>query len=443
MALAGRRVSQSAPSVDVVAGQRRHRPDYRITLFMGLLMLIGVIVMYAIGPARANLLNSLHATDFYTGSYFVIKQLASLGIAAVAFVIMATVPFATLQRYGWRLVQIGFALCALLFVAGNLLHIDQIATNTLGAYRWFNLGPLGSLQPAEALKFALLIYMSGFLGKRYQEGKINSLQETVYPMALIAGLALFVVIVLQRDMGTGIAMGSMIAAMFVVSTMKWRLLARIGLACVALGIIAIISAPHRMERVMTFISGDSAATDSAQADDNNYQIKNAMIALGSGGMFGRGIGRSIQATGYLPEATNDSIFAILGEIFGFIGTTIILGLFAALLMRLLRITDHLADMSMRLAVAGVFGWLAAHVMMNVASMIGLMPLTGITLPLLSFGGTSMVFITGALGLAFQLSRYTIHKAVTIKEGDSSDEDTRSRRRVGRTRYAGPRRHQSA
>ncbi|HSW92402.1 MAG TPA: FtsW/RodA/SpoVE family cell cycle protein, partial [Patescibacteria group bacterium] len=113
-----------------------------------------------------------------------------------------------------------------------------------------------------------------------------------------------------------------------------------------------------------------------------------------------------------------------------------------LLTRLLRITDHLADMPMRLAVAGVFGWLAAHVMMNVASMIGLMPLTGITLPLLSFGGTSMVFITGALGLAFQLSRYTIHKAVTIK-GDTSDEDTRSRRRVGRTRYAGPRRNQSA
>ena len=104
MALAGRRQQQSAPSVDMVAGQRRHRPDYRITLFMGLLMLIGVIVMYAIGPARANLLNSLHSTDFYTGNYFVIKQLASLGIAAVAFGLMATVPFATLQRYSWRLV---------------------------------------------------------------------------------------------------------------------------------------------------------------------------------------------------------------------------------------------------------------------------------------------------------------------------------------------------
>lgn len=427
--------------VDIVAGQRRHRPDYRITLFMGILMLIGVIVMYAIGPARANLLNSLHDTTFYTGNYFVIKQLSALVIAGVAFVFMANIPFATLQKYSWRLVQIGFALCILLFIAGNILHIDKIAANTLGAYRWFNLGPFGSLQPAEALKFALLIYMAGFLGRRYNEGKINDLKETLYPMAAIAGLALFVVIVLEKDMGTGIAMVSMIAAMFVVSTMKWKMLLRIGLICIALGIVAILSAPHRMERIATFFSGDHAATDSAQADDKNYQIKNAMIALGSGGMFGRGIGHSIQATGYLPEAINDSIFAILGEIFGFVGTTIIIGIFGALLVRLLRITDHLADMPMRLAVAGVFGWLAAHVMMNVASMIGLVPLTGITLPLLSFGGTSMVFMTGALGLAFQLSRYTTHQAITVQE--AGYEDTHSRRGIRRTRYAGRRRNQSA
>lgn len=426
---------------EVVAGQRRHRPDYRIMLFMGLLMLIGVVVMYAIGPARANLLNSLNNTDFYTGTYFVVKQLVSLVLAGVAFAFMATVPFATLQKWGWRLVQIGFALCILLFVAGNILHIDQIATNTLGAYRWFNLGPLGSLQPAEMLKFSLLIYMASFLGRRYKEGKINDWHATIYPMAGVAGVALFIVIVLQKDMGTGIAMGSMIAAMFIVSMMKWKILLKIGLICVVLGILAIVSAPHRMERIVTFFNGDTTSTDSAQANDNNYQIKNAKIALGSGGVFGRGIGRSIQATGYLPEATNDSIFAIMGEIFGFVGTTIIIGLFASLLIRLLRITDHLVDMPMRIAAAGVFGWLAAHVMMNVASMIGLMPLTGITLPLLSFGGTSMVFITGALGLAFQLSRYTAHQAVTIKE--FGHEDTHSRRGIGRTRDASGRRHRSA
>ena len=431
-----RRSSRQSPAGDVISGQRRHRPDYRITLFMGLLMLIGVIVMYAIGPARANLLNSLHNTAFYTGNYFVIKQVVSLAIAGVAFVTMATVPFPKLQQYGWKLVQVGFALCLLLFVAGNILHIDAIATNTLGAYRWFNLGPLGSFQPAEFLKFSLLLYVAGFLGRRYKEGKINDLHATVYPMTVMAAAALFIVIVLEKDMGTGIAMGSMIAAMFIVSMMKLKILAKIGIACVVLGMLAIISAPHRMQRIVTFFESDKTATSSAQSTDNNYQIKNAMIALGSGGMFGRGIGRSIQATGYLPEAANDSIFAIMGEIFGFIGTTVIVGLFAGLLVRLLLITDHLVDMPMRIAVAGVFGWLAAHVMMNIASMIGLMPLTGITLPLLSFGGTSMVFITGALGLAFQLSRYTAHQSVTIRE--TGHEDTRSGRGIRRTRYAGRR-----
>ena len=418
-----------------VGGQRRHRPDYQIILFLGLLMLLGVIVMYAIGPERANVLNNAHGTDFYTANYFVIKQCISLAIASVAFVALATTPFSLLQKWSWRFVQIGFGLCALLFVAGNILHIDQIATNTLGAYRWFNLGPLGSLQPAEALKFALLIYMGGFLGKRYREGKIDDLHETVYPMLAITGAALFMVVVLQKDMGTGIAMGSMMAAMFVVSTMRWRLLGKIALGCVILGILAIITAPHRMERISTFFSHNDVGGDSAQ--DNNYHIKNAMIALGSGGVTGRGIGKSIQATGYLPEAINDSIFAIMGEIFGFIGTTIIIGLFTALLLRLLKISDHLQDMSMRIVVAGIFGWVTAHVVMNIASMIGLIPLTGITLPLLSFGGTSMVFVTGALGLAFQLSRYTAHGPVQLK--GAGYENPSSRRGIGGSRYSGRRR----
>jgi cell division protein FtsW len=403
-------------------------------MFMGLLMLLGLIVMYAIGPERANLLNRIHNTNFYTENYFVIKQVVSLTVALSAFFVMSAVPFTTLRRYGWRLVQVGFALSALLFLFGNVLHVIP---STLGAYRWFYLGPLGSFQPAEVLKLALLVYAAGFLGKRYAEGRINDKEATVYPIMALSGLALFIVIVLQKDMGTGLAMASMLATMLIVSTMNWKLLGKIALVCVALGVLAIVTAPHRMERLTTFFSGDHASTSSAEEADNNYHIKNAMIALGTGGFFGRGIGRSIQATGYLPEAINDSIFAIMGEIFGFVGTAIIVGLFAALLLRLLKISDHLTDMSMRLAVAGVFGWLAAHVIMNIASMIGLVPLTGITLPLLSFGGTSMIFMCAALGLAFQLSRYTNHGPVQLKE--EARESTSSRRGIGGSRYTRRRR----
>jgi cell division protein FtsW len=125
----------------------------------------------------------------------------------------------------------------------------------------------------------------------------------------------------------------------------------------------------------------------------------------------------------------------MGESFWFIGLTIILLVFTALLLRLLKVTERLPDLWMKLVVAGVFGWLASHVILNVAAMIGVFPLTGITLPLLSFGGTSMIFIAGALGLAFQLSRYTVHGS-THKE--TNYENIGSRRGVGRTRYAGRR-----
>jgi cell division protein FtsW len=125
----------------------------------------------------------------------------------------------------------------------------------------------------------------------------------------------------------------------------------------------------------------------------------------------------------------------MGEIFGFVGLTAILALFTGLLLRLLKILDHIGDMQLKLIVGGVFGWLATHVILNVASMIGIFPLTGITLPLLSFGGTSMLFIAGALGLVFQLSRYTSHRP-NYKE--TGDENSSSRRGVGRPRYAGRR-----
>ena len=416
------------------SAQRRHRPDYQLILFMGLLMILGVVVMYAIGPQRAYVLNNVHNTDFYTANYFVVKQIVSMAIACAVFAVMATVvSFDWLKKHSIRLLQVGFGLCALLFIGGNILHIDQVAIATLGAYRWFNLGPLGTFQPAEVLKFAILIFMAGFLGKRYSEGKINDLKQTIYPAVIMAGAALAVIVVLQKDMGTGIALAATVLSMLMVSTMRWRLILKIVAVCAALGVLLIITSPHRMERIGTFFSGDSAAHDSAEADDNNYHIKNAMIALGTGGLFGRGIGQSIQATGYLPEAVNDSIFAIMGEIFGFVGTTVIIGLFAGLMLRLLRITDHLEDMSMRLAVAGIFGWFTAHVLMNIASMIGMAPLTGITLPLLSSGGSSMVFLAGALGLALQLSRQTAHHPVVLKE--ENNEDSRSGRRLGRTRYA--------
>lgn len=407
---------------------RKHRPDYFVLLFMGLLMLLGLIVMYSIGPQRANVLNNAYGSN-YTGTYFFIKQLSSVGLALAGFFAFAYMPLDWFKKYANKLLLIGFDACILLFITGNLAHISSIAQCSLGACRWFELGPLGSFQPAELLKFGMLLFLAGFLAVRARQGLIDDRHKTLIPVGVLVLLAALFIIVIQKDMGTGIAMVAIVASMMMVAGVSKKVGLMLLGAAFLLGILLIVTASHRIARVTTFFSGDNGT---AQASDANYHIDHAKIAIGSGGFFGVGIGKSVEATGYLPEAINDSVFAIMGETFGFIGLTVILIIFTALLLRLLKIADHLPDLWMRLVVVGVFGWLGAHVILNVAAMIGVFPLTGITLPLLSFGGTSMIFSATALGLTFQLSRYTSHRSVG-KEG--TNENSSSRRGLGRPRYA--------
>lgn len=400
MDAARRRIRDSARSVSETV--RRHRPDYQIALYMGLLMMVGLVIMYAIGPQRANVLNNAYGTDYYGSTYFFIKQTISLAMALLAFIVAALLPYQLLLKHAGKILVFGFAACLVLFLFGNVVHVDAIAQCSLGACRWFSLGPLGSLQPAEILKFGMLLFTAGFLGARAKQGLINDRDQTLIPLGVITAVALVFIIGIQKDMGTGIAFIAILAAMLLVAGLKLRIWLALGGLMVLVGIVFILIAPHRLERITTFFSGDTSNVDDAGA----YHIAHAKIAIGSGGLTGVGIGNSVQATGYLPEAINDSVFAIMGETFGFIGLVAILALFTALLFRLLMVSDHLVDIRLKLIVTGVFGWLAAHVIMNVGAMIGIIPLTGITLPLLSFGGTSMVFIAAALGLSFQLSRYT-------------------------------------
>lgn len=406
---------------------RKHKPDYRIALYMGLLMMLGLIVMYAIGPQRAQVLNAAYGTDFYTATYFFGKQAVSLVLALAVFIIVSKIPITWWQANARRLFIIGIV-ASVVLAAGGWLALNFVQCS-LGACRWFDLGPLGSLQPAEFLKFGLLLFGASFIAYRAQQGVINDMYKTLIPLAgILLTVALFVILI-QKDMGTGLVMLAMMSCMLMVGGISLRTGAMIAGALVGLGLLMIAIAPHRIARITTFLQGDAASVSDAGA----YHIAHAKIAIGSGGFSGVGIGNSVQATGYLPEAINDSVFAIMGETFGFVGLVLVLLLFGALLIGLLRTADHLKGLHEKLIVTGVFGWLAAHVILNVAAMTGVFPLTGITLPLLSFGGTSMIFIAAALGLAFQLSSYTVHS--TVSEGERY-EDSRSRRGLGRPRYAG-------
>lgn len=425
---AGRLVGRSSQQRNIAV--RRHKPDYQIVLFMGILMLVGLVVLYSISPARVELINA-NTDSSLDAAHFMQRQLVNLLIGLGVFITAASFPVKYLKRYSWHLLMLGLAACALLALLGMFMDGGPII-KTNGAVRWFNLG-FTSFQPAELLKFAMIIFISVMLGRRVASGKLNDLQETIIPLAFWVGVAMIFVIVFQKDMGTGLTLiGSILAIVFAAGLSR-RWLVTIAGVLLAAGVLLIVSSPHRIDRVLTFLK------PSGVGDASSYHIDQAMIALGSGGLTGKGLGHGIQAFGYLPEAVNDSIFAILGETFGFLGLMVILMLFGALLRRILITADKTVDVTDRLIVVGIFGLLASHIVINIGAMTGVFPLTGVTLPFLSFGGTSLLFTMLSLGVVFYISRYTTHQIITKKEG--SNEASMRRRRVGRTRNASYSRYQ--
>jgi cell division protein FtsW len=405
---------------------RRHRPDYQIAVFMGVLLLIGVVTLATISPARAALTAANGSS--ISATLFLEKQLAYLGFGLLAFGVMSVAPLAFLQKYAAKILIGAFAICALLFLVGNLLH-SSAAVCTLGACRWINVG-FGTFQPAELVKFGFILFASGFLAMKIKSGKLNDLRDTMAPLGIIVAISLFFIVIVQKDLGTGLTFIGILASMLFVAGINRRTAMIAGGLVLAALVLFTVTQAHRIDRVLTFLQPDTASNSST------YQIEQAKIALGSGGVLGVGLGKSVQAFGYLPEAINDSIFAIMGELFGFAGLLAIMALLFMLLIRILKVMDTTNDMRSRLLVAGVFGWIATHTIVNIAAMTGVFPLTGITLPLLSFGGTSMLFIMMGLGLVFGLSRYTTHERISDKERGTSDENSRSRRGLRGPRYAG-------
>lgn len=393
---------------------RRHKSDRTIAALTFVLLCIGLIVIYAIGPMRANVMNSVYGSNVGENDFF-IQQLRNVILSLIVIVLAFKIPYQYMRKYAKFVMFGGLILCGILF--GLSLINSPLAKCELGACRWFNLGGF-SLQPAEILKLGLVLYLAQLIAERKAEGKLGS-SDFWIPFAIVSILSLGFVVVAQKDLGTGIAIAAIILSMLFMSGAKMRYFIGVLAICLAGGVASIVVSPHRMERLMTFHSEDSS---------DAYHIENAMIAIGTGGFWGVGMGNSVQATGYLPESINDSVFAIMGETFGFVGLVVVIGCFTALLMRLLRTANYLENDEEFLVVIGVFAWATAHVVVNVASMTGLLPLTGITLPLLSYGGTSMLFTAAALGIALQLSCYTSRESRQEKVVSTSQPKVRTMRR---------------
>jgi len=402
-----RRQQVAARQSEELALGRRHQPDYWLLILSAILLSIGLVVVYAISPA-------LSAANHVTGNYYVGKQLIATALCIVAFLITANVPL----RW-WRQ-----AYKPLLIVAAvaTLLALILPVNPAYPAHRWVRLGSF-SFQSVELLKFAVLVWLAGFLALRLKKDEIASFNLTLKPLGFAMGAIGLVIAGVQSDLGsTGVMIAMMGTMAFVAGLPLKRVLLIGGIIVIGL-FIAISSTPYRRDRLEAYLHPD------ANCQTSGYQACQAIIAVGSGGIVGLGLGNSVQAYGYLPEAANDSIFAIYAEKFGFVGSVVLLALFVAFFARLKSIAERLTDDFSRLLVVGILAWLSVQAFINIGAMIGLLPLKGITLPFISYGGTSVVFVAAAVGLAFQASRYTNYRVSARAAAPSSPPVTPGRKAI--------------
>lgn len=405
---------------------RKHKSNLAIVFSTLALMALGLIIIYAIGPMRANVLNNTYGTD-YPSNYFFIGQLRSVVLALVAFFLaFKVIPYKYIKKYAKPLMIIALVLSGLLWVLA-MIH-SSLAKCELGECRWFNFGPI-SFQPAEFLKLALCLYLADFLSRKKEEGSIGKWREFWLPLLIVCGLSLFLVVIAQGDLGTGVALISIIFGSLLVAGIPTKQYLIMVALVLAIAVGSVVTSSHRMERVTAWLD----TLTGAESSDSTYHIDNAMLAIGTGGFTGVGIGNSVQATGYLPESINDSVFAIMGETFGFVGLFLVLLVFGIMLVQMLKVAEGTGDDNDRILIVSVFSWTLAQIVVNIMAMTALVPVTGITLPLLSYGGTSMIFIAFAIGLVCQLSCYTSREVIIKHENISN------RRRVRGAHHTSSRR----
>ncbi len=382
---------------------RGHRGDYVLGLAVFILLAFGLIMMYNINPA----LSQKQGTET---SYF-LNQLTFVGIGVVAWGVVSSVYYKLWRRFALPLLVVA--------IAAVIAVLTPLGYSALGASRWLDLGPV-SFQPSELLKLALVVYLAAWFERHHKD--LTSLRKGVLPFVAILSVAGLFIAMLQRDMGTMMVIALSTMGMFYLAGIRLKHLGVLAAGGVVVAGLAILAFPHRISRFMTFLDPMS------DCSGRGYHICQSLIGIGSGGFFGQGLGQSVQIYGYLPEAPNDSIFAVIGEEFGLIGSLIVLTVYAALIYRGFDIIRRAPDLFGRLLAAGITLIFLFQSFINIAAMLSLVPLTGIPLPFVSYGGTSLVIMVVAAALLFNISKYTLRK--------DSHADDRQRRGNQRPRFAG-------
>ncbi len=325
-------------------------------------------------------------------SYYFIKHQTIFGLlpGIGALIVFSKIPYTFWKKHAWNLLIISLVLLVLVFIPGLSAGIGT-------ANSWISIGGFFSLQPSEIVKLTFLFYLAAWLGQRDSHG-VRDVHSGFLPFALVLG-SILLLLILQPDVGTM----SIIAAMsLVVYFVAGAPLAYVfGLIAAGFGALGLLisAAPYRAARFTTFMHPE------LDPQGIGYHINQALLAIGSGGFFGVGYGHSRQKFQYLPEVSGDSIFAVIAEELGLFLSTLVIGGFLLFLWRTLDIAKRAPDKFSRYVVVGVGAWIAIQAFVNIGSMVALMPITGVPLPFISYGGTSLAISMAAVGVVLNISKY--------------------------------------
>lgn len=355
--------------------QGREPFDYSLLLIVLILVVFGLVMLYSTSAYNGQV-------KFADSGYYLKKQLFATSLGLMAMYVVSRIDY-----HKWeRLAVLGY-LFSLVLSTAVLFFGDEYN----GSKRWLSLGPV-SFQPSEFAKLAVILLLASVISRRVK--KMTSLWQMFLVMLLILPI---VGLVGTNNLSTAIIiMGIAVILVFVASP---KYIQFVGMGVLGVGFLAIFLSveSYRLERL--------AIWRNPEAYEKGYQTLQGLYAIGSGGIFGVGYGNSMQKLGFVPEAQNDMIFSIVCEEFGLFGATLVILLFLLLVWRLLMIAVHVTDLFGCLIAVGIMGHIMIQVILNIAVVTNTIPNTGITLPFISYGGTSVLFLLSEMGLALNVSRH--------------------------------------
>ena len=358
--------------------QRKEREnkyiDYTFLFIIIFLLCFGLVMLYSSSAYSAN-------NTYGDGAHFLKLQIRNILLGTLCMVFFAMVDYRWWKKWGMAIYFLAFALCTAVLFVGKSSH---------GQARWLSLGPL-SFQPSEFAKFAVVLFLAMIIEK-----VVRSLKDFKSLAKVMVMLVPLVGVIANNNLSTGIIVMAIAMCMLFVASPKYSHFVILVICGAAFLCVFLLMASYRSDRITAWLNPETAK--------NGYQILMGLYAIGSGGIFGKGLGNSLQKLGNMPESQNDMIFSIVCEELGLFGAICLILLFVILIWRMMIIANNSRDLYGALLVVGVMSHVAIQVVLNIAVVTNSIPNTGVTLPFISDGGTSLIFLMAEMGLLLSVSR---------------------------------------